>query len=301
MDAPRKPLIHHTPNANFTILRDEYKKNEDLRLVKHFASWLSKVGERPVSEENFEEDLMDGVCLCKLMSKIRGSGLTSFHNLPSSTVPPLEAFKSKENLVEFQLAAKRLDLPITFGTEDLWVTLNPPIHPKTSCELTVKQRREKKNITRVVSTLIFLAHVAHSQGVTVDDMDKEILDKVGEMDQALEQQVASAQLSWFHALLVKLGLGDWISYLSIDALKAYLATLKKNLEAKVEEQKSLARQHSEQLQDKLHEKTASWKEALPDVIKAKISANWVNKDIERPSRHIWAITGLGKWGLMIDY
>jgi len=125
----------------------------------------------------------------------------------------------------------------------------------------------------VVSTLIFLAHVAHSQGVSVAEMDKEILDKVGEMDQAIEQQVATAQLSWFQALLVRLGLGDWIGLLSVDALKQYLATLKKNLETKVEEQKTLARQQSEQLQGKLQEKAASWKDALPEVIKSKIAAN----------------------------
>jgi hypothetical protein len=247
MDEKRKPLIQN-PTQNFTMMREEYKRNEDLRLVKHFAAWLSKVGERPVTEENFEEDLLDGVCLCKLMTKIRGSGLDSFHSLPSSTVPPLEAFKSKENMVAFQLAAQKLHLPITFGSEDL----------------------EKKNITRVVSTLIFLAHVAHSQGVTIDDMDKEILDKVEEMDQAIEQQAAGAQLSWFQQLLIKLGLGEWISLLSIEALKAYLATLKKNLELKVEEQKSLARQHSENIQSQIKEKTAAWKAALPEAIKSKI-------------------------------
>jgi predicted transport protein len=250
MDERRKPLAHN-PTANFTMMRDEYKKNEDLRLVKHFASWLSKVGERPVREETFEEDLLDGVCLCKLMSKINGSGVVDFHTLPSSTVPPLEMFKGKENMVQFQVATKKLNLPISFGTEDL----------------------EKKNITRVVSTLIFLAHVAHSQGVTVDDMDQEILDKVVEMDEAIEQQVASAQLSWFQQLLVRLGLGEWISMLSIDALKQYLLTLKKNLEEKAEEQKTIARQRSEKLQEVIQEKTASWKEALPDAIKTRITAN----------------------------
>ena len=250
MDERRKPLIQN-PTQNFTMMRDEYKKNEDLRLVKHFASWLSKVGERPVSEENFESDLLDGVCLCKLMSKIKGSGLTTFHNLPSSKVPPLEAFKAKENMVAFQLAAKNLHLPITFGSEDL----------------------EKQNITRVVSTLIFLAHVAHSQGVTVAEMDKEILDKVVEMDDAIEQQVAGAQLSWFQQLLVRLGLGDWISMLSIEALKQYLATMKKNLQDKVEEQKTLVKQHSENFQGQLKEKTAAWKEALPEPIKSRISVN----------------------------
>lgn len=233
-------------------MRDEYKKNEDLRLVKHFASWLSKVGERPVTEENFEHDLLDGVCLCKLMSKIHGSGIKSYHQIPSSSVEALDVFKAKENVVEFQAASKRLHLPITFGTEDL----------------------EKNNITRVVSTLIFLAHVAHSQGVTVEEMGKEIIDKVEEIDEAIEQQVTGgAQLSWFQQLLTRLGLGDWISLLSVDTLKQYLTTLKKNLEIKVEERKELARQQSSSLQAQIRDKTTAWKDALPEAIKSKIPAN----------------------------
>jgi hypothetical protein len=250
MDAPRKHLTHN-PTLSFTMKRDEYKKSEDLRLVKHFASWLSKVGERSVQEETFEEDLLDGVCLCKLVSKINGSGMTSFHVVSASSVTSLDSFKAKENLVQFQKATKNLDLPISFGTEDL----------------------EKKNITRVISTLVFLAHVAHSQGVTVQDMDKEILEKVEEMDNAIEQQIATSQVSWFQQLLGRLGLEEWISFLSVDALKAYFATMKKNIGDKVEEQKLMARQRSQKLQETIHEKTASWKEALPDSIKTRIIAN----------------------------
>ena len=228
--------------------REEYKHMEDLRLVKHFADWLSKIGEKKITEENFEEDLLDGVALCTVMSKINGSGLTSFHTLKESSVPSLDIFKAKENLVAFQEATRKLKLPISFGTEDL----------------------EKKNTTRVVSTLIFLAHVAHSQNIMVAEMDKEILSKVVEMDQALEQQAASSQLTWFQQLLIKLGLGDWISLLSIDAIKEYLTTLKHNIEHRVEIQK-------ENLHGKIAESTASFKEKtatlpLPDTIKAKINA-----------------------------
>ena len=249
MDAPRKPLSH-APTEQFTMKREEYKQMEDLRLVKHFAHWLSKVTGLNVTEETFEQDLMDGVVLCRLMSKINGSGMGYFHELKSN-VPSLDAFKAKENLVSFQLAVKNLNLPISFGTEDL----------------------EKKNITRVISTLIFIAHVAHSQGVLIKEMDQEILNKVEQMDEALDQNNTSTELSWWQQLLIKFGLGDWINSLSLEAIKAYIATLKKNIEEKVESQKLLVKQQSETLQSKILEKTSSWKESLPDAIKTRIAAN----------------------------
>ena len=231
----RKPLSH-PPTEKFTMKREEYKQMEDLRLVKHFASWLSKVGEKPVSEENFEQDLMDGVALCRLMKKINGSNMGTFHE-PSGG---MDVFKAKENMVFFQNSAKALKLPISFGTEDL----------------------EKKNIGRVISTLIFVAHVAHSQGVTIKDMDKEILDKVVEMDQVMDEKVNAStpteaseqQLNWWQALLVKFGLGDWIDSLNVETLKQYLATVRHNMEEK-----------------------------LPESIKAKLHVGEAPKPIEAPA------------------
>ena len=125
----------------------------------------------------------------------------------------------------------------------------------------------------MISSLIFIAHVAHSQGTLVNEMGKEILDKVEQMDVAIEQKVAGAQLTWFQQLLIRLGLGDWISSLSIDSLKQYLATLKKNIEEKVETQKMLVKQQSESLQEKILEKTTNWKDSLPDAIKTRLAAH----------------------------
>ena len=193
--------------------RGEFKQMEDVRLISHFASWLSKVANRPVNEDTFEQDLMDGVALCTVVSKLKGSELTKFHELPKGTNQPLDTFKARENMVSFTLACQNLSLPVTFGTEEL----------------------EKGNLGRIASTLVFLAHIAHSQGVTVQDMDEEILQKVEQMDAALlsatgENQTGSAgepaaELSWWQALLVRLGLGDWINSFNVDALKAYMATL----------------------------------------------------------------------------
>jgi hypothetical protein len=146
MNAPRKPLSQNMTQS-FTVNRDDFRKFEDFKLVKHFAVWLTKVSGHPVSEETFEKDLLDGVAVCKLMTKIKGSGLSAYHEI-NSHIPALDAFKSKENMVAFQLATQNLRLPISFGSEDL----------------------EKNNTQRVVSTLIFLAHVCKSQGVLVQEM-----------------------------------------------------------------------------------------------------------------------------------
>lgn len=264
----RKPL-QCNPTASFTMKREEFKQNEDLRLVSHFAHYLSKVGDKPVSEENFESDLLDGVCLCRLMAKLNGSGMTKFHDNINNT-NLADAWKSKENLVSFQQATKNLNLPISFGTEDL----------------------EKKNTTRVISTLIFLAHVAHSQNVTVQDMDQEILEKVEQIEEELAAKLnettatvptADGQLTWWQALLVKFGFGDWINSLSLEALKQYLETVKKNVQQKVEDQKqSLTQKIEEQkqfIQQKVEEqrtmvrqKSMDLREKLPDSIKAKLGA-----------------------------
>lgn len=272
----RKPLAHN-PTASFTMKRDEYKQMEDVRLISHFASWLSKVSGRPVADETFEQDLMDGVALCTVMSKISGSGVQRFHVMEPGSTQPLEAFKARENIQTFVAASKSLNLPVTFGTEDL----------------------EKGNIGRVASTLVFLAHCAHAQGVTVEEMDSEILDKMEQMDAALAEAtnvesktdadtVAAQELSWWQNLLVKFGLGAWINSLNLESLKAYLATLKANAEKKIEEQKQkideqtqlvkqkieekkvLVRQSSESLQSKLLEKTSSWKESLPEPIRSRL-------------------------------
>ena len=250
--AARKPLAHN-PTANFTMKREEYKQMEDLRLVSHFATYLSKVGERPVTEENFENDLMNGVCLCRLMSKLNGSGLEKFHSDISNGIA--DTFKAKENMVSFQQAAKNLNLPIMFGTEDL----------------------EKKNITRVVSTLIFLAHVAHSQGVTVEDMDQEILDKVEQIEEELMAKMDEAsspapngELTWWQALLVKFGFGEWINSLSLEAIKQYLATLRANVEQKVEQQKTLVKQKVEEQKTLVRQRSMDLREKLPESIKSRI-------------------------------
>jgi hypothetical protein len=263
---------------------------EDIRLIEHFAHWLSKVSERQVSADTFETDLMDGVALCKVMVKIPGSGLVRFHEIQGSTAP-LEAFKARENIQAFGMAAKQLNLPVTFGTEEL----------------------EKGNLGRIASTLVFLAHCAHAHGVLVQDMDQEILDKVEEMDAALIKATenietksddsidaqAQASLSWWRNLLIKFGLGDWISFLNVDSLKAYLATIKANAEQRIEEQKQqlqqkideqkqlvrqasetfqgkieerkqLVRQASETFQGKLLEHTSSWKDSLPESVRSRL-------------------------------
>jgi len=257
----RKPLAHN-PTANFTMKREEYKQMEDLRLVSHFATYLTKVTGRTITEEKFEDDLLDGVALCRLLTKLNGSGLAKFHDNISTGLA--DGWKAKENLVTFQQGTRNLMLPISFGTEDL----------------------EKRNTTRVVSTLIFLAHVAHSQGVTVQEMDQEILDKVeqieeelaakmneggaGEQDSSNPAAPAAGELTWWQALLVKFGFGDWIQSLTYDAIKQYLETVKKNVQQKVEDQKQALSTKLEEQKTLVRQKSMELREKLPESIKAKI-------------------------------
>lgn len=237
----RAPLVHDA-SENFTMKRGEYKHLEDLRLIKHFASWLSVVGNRPVAEISFEEDLMDGTVLCSILIRIRGSGVTTYHGIKGD-FSSLAEFKKKENLVTFEAACKRLNLPVSFGYEDL----------------------EKSNIQRVVSTLIFLSHSAWRQGQTITAMDKELLDRIEELDQAL----GLPELSWFHKLMVKLGLGDWINFLSKEGIQEYLATLKKNMNDSIEN----ANKAQKNLVNSIEETKKQIVEKLPDPIKAKIASN----------------------------
>ena len=96
----------------------------------------------------------------------------------------------------------------------------------------------------------------YRQGNTVIHMDKELLDKVEEMDRAL----MSSQLNWIQQLLLKLGLGEWVYSLSLDSLKRYIEGLKENIRDKIEIQ-----------QEKIMEKTNSFKEYLPEAIKSRIA------------------------------
>lgn len=217
--------------------------------------------------------------------------MTRFHNVPTGSIEALDAFKSRENIQSFVVASKLLNLPVTFGTEDL----------------------EKGNIGRICSTLVFLAHTAHAQGVTVEEMDSEIIEKVEEMDAAIAQvtdeetksdessntAISSQELTWWQNLLVKLGFGDWINSLNVETLKAYIATVKANVQAKIgeqklkiddqtqlikqkfeeqkqkldqkiEAQKTLIKQSSETFHGKVMEKTSSWKDALPEALKSRL-------------------------------
>ena len=112
----QKPLYRQ---RSLSLKREEFKQLQDMpHLVRHFAFWLSGAGDRYVSEKNFEQDLADGVALCSIMSKIHGSGVVVFHK-----VAPIGGLKAKENFITFQVAAKRLNLPIAFGLDDLYVHL----------------------------------------------------------------------------------------------------------------------------------------------------------------------------------
>jgi hypothetical protein len=100
--------------SGFTLKKEQFLNNQNVDLVKDLAYWLSGASDRYVSERNFEMDLCDGVALCSLLTKVHGSGVTTYHK-----VAPVGGIKARENLISFQIAARRLNLPVTFGYDDL--------------------------------------------------------------------------------------------------------------------------------------------------------------------------------------
>ena len=212
-----------------------------------------------VAEETFCEDLINGVALCKLMTMIQGSGVSTYHDLPSPKGAPLDSFKSRENVRQFLEACTRMKMPVTFGTAEL----------------------EQKNLFQIASTLLFVVHTATSQGVGVQALkeDAELTERVRAVTEAAvnaesgEASAASASasaastegLSWWQQLLVRFGFGDWLETLDPEKLKAYAAQLKQRVEDKAAE-----------VQTQVLEQTASFKakaaENLPESLKSRISA-----------------------------
>jgi hypothetical protein len=244
VDTVRKPLIGN-PGDAFTLKREQHKEIENIKLVSHFADWLSKVTEEPVRAESFPEDLQNGICLCKLLIMIGpDTGVTKYHELPAKNVL-LDKFKAKENIVQFQEGCKRLALPVVFGMSEL----------------------EAGNLGKIASCLVFLAHTASTRGVGVRQMDAELRARVESVSLANEsvlesspsaaamviEQTQQPELTWWQQLLVKFGFGDYMDF-DLEKLKAYALKVKEDL----------IKQGSE--------KATSFKDNLPESIKQRISA-----------------------------
>ena len=66
---------------------------------------------------------------------------------------------------------------------------------------------EKKNITRIVSTLLFLAHIAYKQKVLTEEMNPELLKKCEIMAETLGGPEADEH--WSKQFMEKIGLARW--------------------------------------------------------------------------------------------
>jgi len=212
----RTPLYLAKGNEGFTLKREEIKAAENVRLITHFASWLSAVTSIKINADTLPEDLIDGVALCMVASKIPNSGVSKWHTIPSG-MAKLDAFKAKENMAQFQSACKKLSLPCVFGTQEL----------------------EQGNLGQIATTLVFLAHTATVHGVMVKEMDPELRTRVEsvivESMNSIETAAPAAAdvtTSWWQAILIKFGLGSWIAKLDPAALKAYFAQLQQLIKDK---------------------------------------------------------------------
>jgi len=245
VDPHRKPMLAN-PGDAFTLKREQHREVENVKLVSHFADWLSKVTDEPVRAESFPEDLMNGIALCKLMILIGpDTGVTKYHELPQKNVV-LDAFKAKENVVQFQEACRRLSMPVVFGMSEL----------------------ESGNLGKVASCLVFVAHTASTRGVGVKQMDAELRARVESVSLANESVLESSPsaaasqpaapstdvaLTWWQQLLVKFGFGDYVD-LDMEKLRAYALKIKEDL----------IKQGTE--------KAASLKDNLPASLKERITS-----------------------------
>jgi len=211
--------LHQNPTEQFTIKREEHRMLEDIKLISHFAPWISDLTGKKVNSDTICEDLLDGEALCHIMSLVKGSGVTTYHKVGGG-FDKLESFKSMENLVQFHEACKRLALPVQIGREELIAG----------------------NVGKVASCLVFVAHTCASQGVGVKQMDQAIRERLESVTGAAEGLQGGAtgadQLSWWQALLARFGLSDYFQSFSVEQLKAYAAKVRENAQAKLDEMKA---------------------------------------------------------------
>eukprot|EP00515_Schizochytrium_aggregatum_P015065 CAMPEP_0202083172 /NCGR_PEP_ID=MMETSP0964-20121228/22574_1 /ASSEMBLY_ACC=CAM_ASM_000500 /TAXON_ID=4773 /ORGANISM="Schizochytrium aggregatum, Strain ATCC28209" /LENGTH=236 /DNA_ID=CAMNT_0048650861 /DNA_START=56 /DNA_END=766 /DNA_ORIENTATION=- len=97
--------------TRFTMLREDLLQAEDGALRLYYADWLSAMTGMDVAGRTFVEDLEDGRVLCSLASRIEGSGVTKFHDVPKKPAV-LRKFLQRDNLVKFQDACRRLGIPV---------------------------------------------------------------------------------------------------------------------------------------------------------------------------------------------
>jgi hypothetical protein len=168
----RQPLRQgKEPNSKFTLKRNEFKKAEDVKLITDFAQWLSDLTEMEIKPDSFPEDLLSGMALCKLMIRIDGSGVSRYHNI-KNIADAKEAFKARENVAQFQAACKRLDLPSSFGTDEL----------------------EAGDLGSIATTLVYVAHAAAMRNVGVKELDDVLRKRLG-MVVKEEEEIRAAQLA----------------------------------------------------------------------------------------------------------
>lgn len=119
---------------------------------------------------------------------------------------------------------------------------------------------EAENYGQIAGTLVFVAHTCAAHGIGIKQMDKEIRDRVGTVDEMTrnilesseasaaagtpemgespnEAQAAGRALTWWQKILVALGFGDYID-MDADKLRAYATQLRARVEAKVGEVRS---------------------------------------------------------------
>lgn len=106
----RRKTVYQTPAD---IPRDVAKTVE--LLVEWFRVAVPASFARPIKYSSFYEDLSDGVSLCILMSRVKGSGITSFVD---KRPRKLNEFEKLENLLQFKSSCEKLSMQFNIDPEE---------------------------------------------------------------------------------------------------------------------------------------------------------------------------------------
>ena len=95
--------------------RGNFRSEENIYLATQFAEWFGHLTGKEIGEDeaSFCESLDDGTVLCRVIQRIEGSEVSKTND------PAENAFKGRENIVAFQEACHRLDLPFVLSVSHI--------------------------------------------------------------------------------------------------------------------------------------------------------------------------------------
>jgi predicted nicotinamide N-methyase len=104
----KERLSVNPSGGKFTLKRNDMRHLQDMKLCAQFCDWITELsGGIEVNPDTFVEDLSDGVALLRVVQKFGQVGVVHEYPKPGAKV---NAFKARENRLEFIRACSRMDI-----------------------------------------------------------------------------------------------------------------------------------------------------------------------------------------------